>query len=229
MKFSFLTLIMLISTLFSWLGLSSCSIGIGPKSKLSLRERLEHSPSLSVLLVGNSYSFGLVRGLKKNARVQSESCQIGHAVHSGWSLQRHRQHDATLNKIRSKKWDVVIFQEHSLGGAVSAWHSNHATLPALRELVSVARAQNANVALYQTWGRRDGQPDVKDDNFFKMNARVRKSYQRWARQVGAELIPVGDVWEQHYSTELYVEDGSHPSELGNALITRVVSESLFWK
>jgi lysophospholipase L1-like esterase len=90
----------------------------------------------------------------------------------------------------------------------------------------------ARPMLYQTWGRRDGQPGLAGDDFYQMNARIREAYSRAADGVGgAEIIPVGNAWEDQFrkgnGRKLFIEDGSHPSDFGNRVSAEVFFESIF--
>jgi lysophospholipase L1-like esterase len=86
--------------------------------------------------------------------------------------------------------------------------------------------------LYQTWGRRDGEPGKENDDFYQMNERVRRGYAAASeRGGGIAIAPAGDAWEEVFNegrgSELYVEDGSHPSAYGNKVTAKSIFETLF--
>ena len=102
----------------------------------------------------------------------------------------------------------------------------------LRQLAREARQVGAVPVLYQTWGRRDGDPKLRQDDFHAMNARLRAGYQAAAENAGGlAVVPVGDAWEREFSAgqggELFMEDGSHPAPRGNELIAETFFEAFF--
>ena len=104
--------------------------------------------------------------------------------------------------------------------------------PAVRFFVTEARAAGAVPLLYQTWGRRDGDPDFPGDNFIHMNSRVRKGYRAASENAGdVAIVPAGDAWEREFvagrGSDLYVDDGSHPSSFVNEITAREFYRVIF--
>jgi hypothetical protein len=104
--------------------------------------------------------------------------------------------------------------------------------PPLRQLVQEARQQDAVPVLYQTWGRRDGDPKRRNDDFHAMTARLRAGYQAAAANAGGlVVIPVGDAWEREISAGrgggLFMEDGSHPTPRGDELTAETFFAAFF--
>ena len=196
--------------------------------RLELERRIASSPELAVLFVGNSYSFGVPREFAKQAAARGKKVRVGHSVHGGWTLARHAADAGTLRKIRDGKWDIVVFQEYSAIPSRSGRRRAKAMDRPLRELVAEARRAGAVPVLYQTWGRRDGFEEMPGDDFHAMTGRVRAGYRAAARNAGGlHVVPVGDVWEQRFSRDLYVDDGSHPSAAGNRLTAEVFVDAIF--
>ena len=230
---------------FSWicglLGATACSNqspltpglgGIDPHKELS--ERVLAKPELAILFVGNSYSFGVPKAFSQLAASHGKKVRVGHSTNSGWSLQTHAGNPGTLRKIREGKWDVVVLQEHSEIPAMSARKRAAAMFSPLRQLVIEIRRHGAIPVLYQTWGRRDGDKGVWRDDFKAMSSRLRDGYQAAARNAGGVVVvPVGDAWERETSaargSELFMEDGSHPTAGGNALTAQIFYEAFFGK
>ncbi len=106
--------------------------------------------------------------------------------------------------------------------------------PAVKFFVGEVRALGAVPFLYQTWGRRDGEAAVPGDDFYAMNRRVREGYQAAARNAGGvAVVPVGEAWEREFlagrGSDLFVDDGSHPSALGNQVAAEVFYAAIFGK
>lgn len=215
--------------ILAFFGLSSCAVP--PDGRVAIGK---DSPDgrLSVLFVGNSYSFGVPAEFGKLARSRGKNVRIGHSTHGGWQLSQYMEHSPTLKKIREGSWDVVVLQDHSLNPGKPESERQRVMDPAVRFLADEARANGAIPVLYQTWGRRDGEPGVEGDDFFKMNERVRQGYRDASEQAGGILVvPAGDAWEKEHlagrGADLYTEDGSHPSAYGDKVTARVFYEALF--
>lgn len=232
---------MKISGILSLLGFTACtpqkSLPLGPYGSnphQEIVERVAEKPTLAVLFVGNSYSFGVPKAFEKIAMERGKKVRTAHATYSGWTLARHAENEATLKKIRNGGWDIVVIQEHSEIPALSARRCAAKMFSPLRKLVLEVRKQGAIPVLYQTWGRRDGDQSVRHDDFYQMTRRLRDGYQSAARNAGGlVVVPVGDAWEKVYSAgngaALFVSDGSHPSALGNEVTAAAFYKAFFGK
>lgn len=208
-------------------GLPSCAMpsGKGEREKLDAAARKDR---LSVLFIGNSYSFGLPKEFRKLAESRGKQVKIGHSTYGGWSLAKHSKHPGTLKKLHAEPWDAIVIQDYSTnpsrGEMMRRWRMD----PGVRFFAKEARLRGAVPLLYQTWGRRDGDPAIPGDHFYKMNERVRDGY-RIASERGGGIITVraGDAWEREFragrGADLFVEDGSHPSAYG----TKVTAEEFY--
>ncbi len=237
MKF-FQSFIVKFSCILSWFGLSACSTQRTPLAvsgglcvREELSEQVRSRGKLSVLFVGNSYSFGVPKAFSKLAFERGRRVRTGHSTYGGWTLAQHVEHAATLEKIRGG-WDIVVIQEQSRIPAMPAVKRDAAMFPPLRVLVNEVRQQGAVPLLYQTWGRRDGDEFVEGDDFYAMNARLRNGYQAAAEASGGVVVaPVGDAWETEFKAGrgdgLFTGDGSHPSAAGDLLTAGVFYEVLF--
>ncbi|MEO7097928.1 MAG: SGNH/GDSL hydrolase family protein [Luteolibacter sp.] len=238
---SFYQTLVKFSCVLSFFGITACSTqpplpsangGMDPHQELAGRVRKK--PELSVLFVGNSYSFGVPKAFSKLAAEHGKTVRVGHSTNSGWSLKIHAENNGTLKKIREGKWDIVVLQEHSEIPAMSAGKRAVAMFPPLRTLVTEVRQSGAIPVLYQTWGRRDGENGVWRDDFHAMSARLRVGYQAASKNAGGlVVVPVGDVWEREISAGrgdgLFMPDGSHPTSQGNALTAEAFYEAFFGK
>lgn len=226
-----------LSGILAFFGLGSCATRTPlpqahPQPERELRERLSRASRPAVLFVGNSYSFGVPAAFKRQAATSGQDVRVGHSTYGGWSLERHANHEPTLRKIRSGNWDIVVIQEQSQIPAMPRKIRDRKMFPPLRQLVTEARAAGAIPVLYQTWGRRHGDPNVKGDAFDAMTDRLRDGYRAAARNAGGLLVvPVGDAWQKAVlagrADALFHEDGSHPSKAGNDLTASVFVDFFF--
>lgn len=185
-------------------------------------ERREGVPR--VLFVGNSLSFGVPRLVAKGSAKTGGPWDVGRVAHGGWTLDRHALDPETLRTIRGGGWDVVVLQEQSRLPSVP-WQRKARMLPAAGKLAKEVREAGAVPVFYQTWGYRDGDPARKDDDFKRMNARLREGYLEAGAAIGMAVVPVGDAWEREVvagrGERLYHPDGIHPSPEGDALTAEV--------
>jgi hypothetical protein len=198
------------------------------------QEQVRDVKKTEVLFIGNSYSFGVPKAFRKLAEKRDKKVRVGSATHGGWTLEQHAAHDPTLKKLRSRDWDVVVIQEQSLRPALKESDRRAVMDPAVRFFVEQAKTIGATPILYQTWGRRDGRDWLEDDDFFKMNARIREGYRSAAKRAGGVTVaPAGDAWEREFlagrGQELFHEDGTHPSEFGDMVTAEVFYETIFGK
>lgn len=228
-----------LACLLSFFGLSACSSqsplppspgGSDPQRELS--KRISECPEPSILFVGNSYSFGVPKVFSKLAAEHGKKLRVGHATYGGWTLQQHSKNAPTLRKIREGRWDIVVIQEQSEIPALPPKKRDAAMFPPLRELVALVRQQGAIPILYQTWGRRDGDKKIRNDDFHAMSRRLRLGYQAASKNAGGlEIVPVGDAWEGEVSAghgaALFAEDGSHPSPSGDQLTAKTFYQTIF--
>ncbi|MBK1881814.1 hypothetical protein JIN85_05275 [Luteolibacter pohnpeiensis] len=198
-----------------------------------LHDRVASKSKPAVLFVGNSYSFGMPKALAAECAKHDQPIRIGHSTFSGWSLAQHVKNESTLKKIREGKWDVVVLQEQSQIPSFKGFRRNHRMLPAVKKLAAEARAAGAVPVLYQTWGRLHGdQQNVPGDTSAAMSARLAEGYRVASKAAGGlVVIPAGDAWAKEIATghgnQLFIEDGSHPTSIGNQLTARVFYNSLF--
>jgi hypothetical protein len=227
------------STLLALLGLGSCAPRApraAPEDPVAaareLREVTAAGKPLRVLFVGNSYSFGVPEEFARQARAKGRRVRTGRSAEGGWTLAKHAVHEATLRKIRSGRWDVVVLQEQSLLPSRALEQRQREMLPAVRELAGEARRHGAVPVLYQTWGRRDGDEAMPGDDFHAMTRRLREGYLEASREAGgAVVVPAGDFWEweinQGRGSLLFQEDGSHPSRQGDEVTARAFLQTFY--
>lgn len=131
-----------------------------------------------------------------------------------------------LEVLRAGTWDVVVLQDFSTLGqnfVDGKWNVNE---PAgLLQWSKIWNAEiqrkNAKTLLYLTWARK-AHPEFQ--------AGLNYAYSSAAKELGAELAPVGLAWEKlRARLELFVSDGSHPSPVGTYVTSCVFLEVLLGK
>jgi hypothetical protein len=219
--------LLMLAKIWAFFGLTGCTPFFPDSGKNAVKN--DH---LQVLFIGNSYSFDVPKSFQEIASKNGKHVKIASSTYGGWNLAQHREHEPTLKKLRSKKWDLVVIQDFSLNAAYPESRRVKEMYPAVLFFANEAKAIGARPMLYQTWGRRDGQPGLRGDDFYQMNARIRDGYSRAADYAGGvEIAPVGDAWEREFrkgnGKKLFIEDGSHPSDYGNRVSAVVFYEKIF--
>lgn len=205
--------------------------------QLQLRRRLLAAKTPAILFVGNSYSFDVPQMFARIAGDEGRPVTVEQVTNGGWTLAQHAANPATIAKIKSRKWDVVVIQEQSLMPSFPAVQRDPQMLPAVKQLVAEIERNGALPALYQTWGRRDGDREnaavFPDDTFAAMDARLAAGFAE-ARKIAPTLtaVPVGAAWaartKQGDGPALYnPNDGSHPSAQGVYLAAAVFYTTFF--
>ena len=219
-----------------FLSIAGCASDLPPPLEAhpqeSLATRVHSRSTLRVLFIGNSYCFGAPRAFEKLAIANGHKVVVDQQSFSGWTLAKHAGNPGTLSTIREGHWDIVVIQEQSVIPSLPEKQRAMAMTKPLRTLVSEVRAAGAIPILYQSWGRRDGDPKIPGDTFLAMNHRLRDGYHAASRDAGGlVVVPVGDAWEKQvasgHGAALYNPDGSHPSRDGNRLIAEVFYRTLF--
>ena len=202
-----------------------------------LNQRLVAAKTPAILFVGNSYSFQVPKVFEKIAKGEGRNAYVEQMTKGGWTLAQHAGSKETLAKIASRKWDVVVMQEQSLIPSFPPGQRNARMLPPLKRLVAEIERAGALPALYQTWGRRDGDRQnaaiFPNDTFTAMNDRLSACFKAVRLAVPSLTgVPAGDAWAERTKAgqgpALYnPKDGSHPSAQGNYLTAAVFYSTFF--
>ena len=200
---------------------------------------------LRVLFLGNSYTSvndlpGTFRALAASA---GREVVVDSRSPGGWSLgappNAHASDPASLAKVASDAWDVVVLQEQSqlptipyfkdatmIPGATSLDEAIHANDPCTRTM------------LYMTWGREKGGQQCGGDlcsppfaDFAAMQAALADACLEVAALIGAAVAPVGIAWQGAMDAsptiDLFAPDGSHPTKAGTYLAACVFYAAIF--
>jgi hypothetical protein len=177
---------------------------------------------LNVLFIGNSYTFvndlpGLVSAL---AEAGGQKIKTDQETPGGCTLKRHVEEGKAAKLIAQELWDVVVLQEHSLGPIKDPQQMQAYA----RQLDARIRARGAKTVFYLTWARQ---------NTPQTQATLNKAYFAIARELHAEVAPVGMAWQRALTAdpklELHQKDHSHPTPQGSYLAACVFYGTLLGK
>jgi hypothetical protein len=219
-------------------------------------------PPLKVLFIGNSYTSvndlpSLVAALAEAAG--GRKIETGQHLVGGCTLERHVEDKKAIDKIREKKWDVVVLQDHSLGPILNrpSMHE-HA-----RILDAEIKKQGAQTVFYLTWARQHI-PDMQEGaapsstpdyarTMYQMSGVVKATdFDSWcgqrkdglvgglnggyfdiAKELSARVAPVGMAWKKAMAADpnlvLHQADKSHPNPIGSYLAACVFYATLLDK
>ena len=195
-----------------------------------------------VLFIGNSYTYTNNMPLM----VQSIATAFGDTViydesdPGGYTLQQHTTNPATIAKIASRQWDVVIIHEQSEMPSFPPAQVMTDVYPYATRLDSMVHANDtcSQTMFLMTWGHANGDPANCAGypaicTYDGMQQRLRESYMEMAATNHAAVAPVGMAFkimmDSLYSPWLYTTDSSHPIVPGSYLEACVVYASLFHK
>lgn len=219
------------------------------------------TPPLKVLFIGNSYTSvndlpGLVEALAKAGGREIESDQ---SLPGGFTFEHHVKGKEAIEKIRARKWDVVVLQEQSLTPVLN----RESMFKYARILHDEISKQGAKTVFYLTWARQDipqmqegadpaASPEyaqamfqqvgmTKATDFPALSQQQRAglmgglngAYFDVAKELHAQVAPVGMAWKkalaQNPKLDLYQADKSHPTPQGSYLAACVFYATLFNK
>jgi len=156
----------------------------------------------------------------------------------GTTLLSHSSNTTSLTKIASDNWDFVILQDQSQMPSFPYSQVQSDVYPYAEILCDSIRAANecAIPLFYNTWGRRDGDPQWDSINTFdKMNERLFNAYEFMADFNAGMRAPAGSGFDHVHNdlsapithADLYATDGSHPSIYGSFLTACIFYEIIF--
>ena len=218
-------------------------------------------PPLKVLFIGNSYTYvndlpSLVVGLADAAG--GRKIETDQRLPGGYTFQQHVGDKKAIEKIRERKWDVVVLQENSLQPILKR-ESMHTFARILHEEIS---KQGAKTVFYLTWARQnipqmqDGADPVAAPDYaramYQMSRAKDMDFDAWCKQheaglagglngayfdiaqkLNAAVAPVGMAWKKALAANpklvLHQPDKSHPNPKGSYLAACVFYATLFDK
>jgi hypothetical protein len=169
--------------------------------------------TLNVLFVGNSYTYfnnlphivSIISDSTKTKLLTKKSVGPGARLSEHWKSKNNLR---TRELIENGKFDIVILQEQSMAPFIQP--DSFYTYGRL--LCDFIKRNKAKPYLFLTWAR-EKVPQYQEN--------LNKAYTQLSKMSDTHLVPVGPAWELAKTLrpgiELFINDGSHPSELGTFL------------
>ena len=199
-------------------------------------ENVDTRPELSVLFIGNSYTYynslwTIFRGLASKAGYKVKVSSI---TSGGYTLEKFANPDdehgkkvaEALDSKNAGKYDFVVLQEQSKRPALDSGRDRF--YDATRELCEKIRAIGAEPILYSTWARKEGSEDLGAEGWTveDMTWRLDAAYSAIGEELGIKVAHVGlaffEVIGKSPETELYNADKTHPSATGSYLAAATI-------
>jgi len=179
-------------------------------------------PRDRILIIGNSFTGGVKTNLRFLTRSALRDTYVSVRASDGWTLNDHALSRATLRRIRSSEWNVVVLQDQSDGIFTKRY-------PGARLLHGEIGAVGGNTVFFMTWGDREDGLDVYDA--LRGVPGGDEGYVPIALELDAAVAPVGwafrEVLLEEPDAELWSVDGHHASERGRYLASLVLYAAIY--
>lgn len=172
-----------------------------------------------VLFIGNSHTqYHDMPGMFKRLCTENGiNVHVTVLTKGGMGLDYHMGEEQTRINIQYGGYDVVVLQHtaHPMGNIEKMKEG------ALK-IAGWCKEAGSRVVLYQTWTKKGDEV---------AQAHMSKVYFDLGELLGADVAPVGDVWQktriENPELNLYYIDNAHASPEGSALAARVIFETVF--
>jgi lysophospholipase L1-like esterase len=179
---------------------------------------------MRILMLGNSFTFA---NDMPDMLAELLNAEVVHHTRGGAHLAEQFNPDTemgakTLAALTGETWDYVVLQEYSTGPLTG----RERFLQSVEQLCQLIRRNGACPILYATWAYRKDCDKLEEMGleYDVMAAQLSEAYHEAADQNEALIAEVGKrFYEQAEKTELYADDGKHPSEAGSKLAAETIA------
>lgn len=181
---------------------------------------------MQIIFIGNSYTYynDMPSLFQRLANSNGKSITVCSITKGGRMLESYTdasdETTAALDALLAREtFDFCFIQEQSILPA----SDYDRFIKGLDCVVSKLTGRTGRIALYATWGRKSGSPDLAKHNWTteSMTRLLSEAYQKAAQLYGACVSPVGSnflyVTQNHPQINLYDADLTHPSYQGSCL------------
>lgn len=178
--------------------------------------------NLEVLFIGNSYTYN--SNLPQIVSILSEGTDTKLITHRSvvggaylWEHWAGKRGLKTKEIIKNGDFDFVVLQDNSMATITVP----DSTIAAVKRFTEFNAKYGAKTLLFNTWAR-EKVPQYQET--------IDKVYEEASNISSATRVPVGTAWQLAIdirpSIDLYISDGSHPSQLGTILIASMFVKAI---
>jgi hypothetical protein len=219
-------------TIFFLVFFSDCEKNAGEPCGLEVDDS-NTLQNYKILFIGNShtYTYNIPKTIEQIAKLKGDSIITQMEAPPGYSLEQHCNRQATLDAIRSKKWDYVVLQEQGGIQALPTFMADTAFYQNAEYLADKIREnwETTKIILYMTHGYKLGVLTWNDTTWCEldplvcdyegMQERVKENYMALSELINAEVAPAGMMWKiimkENENLDLFSGDNLHANSLGS--------------
>lgn len=221
----------------------------GNSPKIAILDERIPSDTTRVLFIGNSYTYCNLypMQLKELAWHEGHYLDCVKYTHGGYTMKQHLGDNVSRETVEMGGFKYAFLQDQSLHSLRIGTTADQDVVGWMGKMKASVEKHSPNVKciVEMTWGRKNGSDatkgkrllDLKEAHpeyfasYGAMQKVITANTTAMAQKLGLDLSPVGIAWEivrqERPDIELYVKDGSHPSDAGSYLAAAVGYLTLF--
>ncbi len=221
----------------------------GQAPKVAILDERIPSDTTRVLFIGNSYTYCNLYPMQLKELAWNEGHYLDCSLyfHGGYSMKKHLADHISRETVEIGGFDYAFLQDQSLSSLRIGTTADQNVVGDMEKMITRVKefSPKAQCIIEMTWGRKNGDDTTKakalqdiktaHPEFFTsyeaMQEVIVRNTSTMAQELGVGLSPVGVAWKivrrERPDIELYVKDGSHPSDAGSYLAAAVGYLTLF--
>ena len=221
----------------------------GQAPKIALLDERIPSDTTRVLFIGNSYTYCNLYPMQLKELAWHEGHYLDCVLyfHGGYSMKRHLADHVSRETVEVGNFERAFLQDQSLSALRIGTTADQNVVEDMEKMIARVKefSPKAECIIEMTWGRKNGNDTTKSKalqdiktahpeyftSYEAMQNVITTNATAMAQKLGVGLSPVGVAWEivrrERPDIELYVKDGSHPSDAGSYLAAAVGYLTLF--
>jgi hypothetical protein len=221
----------------------------GQAPKVTILDERIPSDTTRVLFIGNSYTYCNLYPMQLKELAWNEGHYLDCTLyfHGGYSMKKHLADHISRETVEVGNFERAFLQDQSLSALRIGTTADQNVVEDMEKMIARVKefSPKAECIIEMTWGRKNGNDATKSKalqdiktahpeyftSYEAMQKVITANATAMAQKLGVGLSPVGVAWEivrrERPDIELYVKDGSHPSDAGSYLAAAVGYLTLF--